>query len=264
MKNGNLKVQALIVVMTLLMTITVTAEENPAAEGFDAAGSDAKAIEIADAVMAAMGGRKAWDDTRYLTWKFFGRRLHVWDKATGNIRVESEDRNSKKHRVVLMNIHTKEGRVWEEGEEITEAEEAKKGLRGGEGAWINDSYWLLMPYKLKDSGVTLKYLGEKADPEGNECEVLELTFEGVGRTPQNKYNVFVDKASNLVCHWVIWRDKAVDESRSLGPWNNWRKFGKIMLTDDHGERKHTDVAVLDSLPETVFTDPAPFKLEAHH
>lgn len=252
-----------ILIFGMLTAIPTPAEENPAAEGFDAAGSDAKAIEVADDVMAALGGRKAWDDTRFITWKFFGRRLHVWDKHTGNIRVESQDRKTKKNRVVLMNIHSKEGRAWEEGVEITDGEALKKAIRGAEGAWINDSYWLVMPYKLKDSGVTLKYVGEKADPEGNACEILELTFKEVGRTPQNKYNVFVDKASKMVVHWDYWKDKAVDEPRSLGAWNNWSKFGNIMLTEDHGKRKHADVAVFESLPEKVFADPTAFKIEEY-
>ena len=30
----------------------------------------------------------------------------------------------------------------------------------GGNDWINDLYWLVMPFKLKDSGVTLKCLGE--------------------------------------------------------------------------------------------------------
>ena len=248
--------------LILMAVVPIWGDENPAAEGFDAAGSDAKAVEIADAVMAAMGGRKAWDDARYLTWKFFGNRLHVWDKHTGNVRVEWAHRRSGKAHTVLMNINTKKGRAWVDGEE-QEGEALQEILKRGEGALINDAYWLVMPYKLKDSGVTLKHLGTRVDPEGNECEVLELTFSEVGRTPQNKYHVFVDKASNLVLHWDYWKDKAVDEPRSLGPWNNWRKFGGILLTDDHGRRKHTDVAVLESLTENVFTDPRPFKLEDH-
>ena len=35
--------------------LCVAAEENPAAEGFDAAGSDVRAVEIADEVMEALG-----------------------------------------------------------------------------------------------------------------------------------------------------------------------------------------------------------------
>lgn len=236
---------------------------NPPAEGFDAAGSDARAVEIADEVMTALGGRAAWDRTRYLTWRFFGRRLHVWDKHTGNIRVEWKDRRSEKPYVALMNLHSKKGRAWEEGVEVTETEALDAALRRAEGAWINDAYWLVMPYKLKDSGVTLKYLGERADEAGALCEVLELTFKEVGRTPQNKYHVFVDKTSRLVTHWDYWKDKSIDESRSLGPWQKWRTFGEIMLTDDHGGRKHTDVAVLSRLPASVFTDPTPFVLSEH-
>ncbi len=78
-----------------------------------------------------------------------------------------------------------------------------------------------MPYKLKDSGLTLKHLGEKTDSDGRDCEVLELTFGEVGRTPQNKYHVYLDKASRWVVCWDYWRDRAVDEPRSLGPWNHW-------------------------------------------
>ena len=57
-----------------------TKEVNPAAEGFNQTNSDAQAIAIADEVMLAMGGREAWDNTRYLCWKFFGRDELIWDK----------------------------------------------------------------------------------------------------------------------------------------------------------------------------------------
>ena len=48
-----------------------------------AAQSDEKAVAVADEVMEALGGQSAWDNTRCLTWSFFGRRTHVWDKFTG-------------------------------------------------------------------------------------------------------------------------------------------------------------------------------------
>ncbi len=62
-----------------LLITTAHAEDNAPAEGFNAADSDTKAIAIAiaDEVMSTMGGRKNWDDTRYITWRFFGFRLHV-------------------------------------------------------------------------------------------------------------------------------------------------------------------------------------------
>lgn len=65
-----------------------TANPNPPAQGFNAAASDARAINIADSVMLAMGGRRAWDNTRLLQWEFFGRRTLLWDKSTGDVRIE--------------------------------------------------------------------------------------------------------------------------------------------------------------------------------
>ncbi len=53
------------------------AEENPPMEGFNLEASDAKAIEIADAVMQSMGGRANWDQARYLSWGF-GKDDQLW------------------------------------------------------------------------------------------------------------------------------------------------------------------------------------------
>ena len=64
---------------------------NPAAPGFNAAGSDSVAIQIADQVMYAQGGRKAWDKSRYFYWNFFGRRSLLWDKNGGKVRIEIPD-----------------------------------------------------------------------------------------------------------------------------------------------------------------------------
>lgn len=235
------------------------AAEYPAAEGFDRAGSDAEAIEIADAVMGKMGGWQNWDQTRYLTWRFFGRRLHVWDKWTGDLRHEDGDR------LILMNLGTKEGRVWLGGAEETNVDSVKKYVNQGYRRWINDSYWLVMPYKLKDSGVTLKYGGEDETQDGRPAHKLTLTFADVGISPQNKYDVWVDKEHNLVTEWAFYRKASDAEPRFRNPWTNWTKHGNILLSDGRGrrgERKHSDIAVFDALPASVFESPDPVDLMA--
>ena len=250
-------------ILSLLLTVCLTAtttfaakDPNPAQVGFNTAESDAKAIAIADATMAAMGGRKAWDNTRHLTWRFFGNRLHVWDKYTGDHRYENKDVT------VLSNLNTGVGRAWQAGVEVTDADAVAKLISQAKGAWINDSYWLVMPYKLKDSGVTLKYVGVQNDATGAPCDVLQLTFQAVGRTPDNKYHVFVNQQTSLVSEWTYWKDYNVDESRSLGPWTNWQRHGKILLADGHGDKAHTDIAVFQTLPASAYTDPAPLDLSA--
>lgn len=62
---------------------------NPPAEGFNEANSDPYAITLADEVMEAMGGRKAWDNTRIIQWTFFGSRTLTWDKWEKRARIES-------------------------------------------------------------------------------------------------------------------------------------------------------------------------------
>ncbi|MEM8908127.1 MAG: hypothetical protein AAGD05_09805, partial [Bacteroidota bacterium] len=88
---------------------------NPAATGFNVTESDPQAIRIADEVMQAMGGRRNWDRTRYLTWNFFGARQLTWDKQKGRVRIVSE----KDDYTVLMNIFTDEGKVKKEDEVLT-------------------------------------------------------------------------------------------------------------------------------------------------
>jgi len=211
--------------------------------------------------MDAMGGWENWDKTRCVTWKFFGRRMHVWDKWTGNLRYEQGELT------VLMNINTKEGKVYHKGVVESQPDSIDKYLKRGYRSWINDSYWLVMPYKLKDSGVTLKY-GEGELMDGRPTHVLTLTFEGVGVTPQNMYHVYVDKETNMVAEWAFFGKAEDPEPRFRSPWENWTKHGKIMIADGHGTgrggepRKHTDIAVFDSLPASVFESPEPVDMMA--
>jgi hypothetical protein len=240
-----------------LLATPAAGGDNPAAEGFDVAGSDPEAIQIADEVMQAMGGREAWDATRYVTWNFFDRRRHLWDKHTGDIRVEGITRDSEKAFVVLMNIHTGSGRAWLEGEEVTDPEVLAEMLDYGEAVWINDGYWMFMPYKLKDSGVTLSYVGEGTMLDGSGAHVLQLTFEGVGRTPENKYLVYVGLDSGLVEQWDFFAEATDAEPRFQNPWSNWQRYGRILLSDSRGDGGHTDIAVFSEVRPTIFTDPAP-------
>lgn len=243
-------------------------DPDPPAEGFNADESDVAAIALADLTMKAMGGRQAWDQTRYIAWNFFGSRRHIWDKHTGNVRIEFTDRESGDPIILLMNINTIEGRVWRNGDEVADAEALTKMLKRGQGAWINDGYWLLMPYKLKDPGVTLNYLGEKMMEDGRPAEVVQLTFTDVGNTPQNKYQVYIAKDTQLVEQWDFFSNADDAEPRFKIPWRDWKRHGRIMLSGDRGEMRGrpaelTDIAVFDELPESVFTNTDPVDLSQY-
>lgn len=226
-------------------------EVNPAAEGFDLANSDPAAVELADSVMAAMGGRKNWDNTRFISWNFFGNRNLVWDKEKGRVRIES----LKDSITYLVNLNTLEGKVRVKGQDLPESDSLKKMLNRGKSIWINDSYWLVMPFKLKDTGLTIKYMGEDTLINGAKCNVMQLTFNKVGDTPQNKYHIYVDLADNLVKQWAYYSEANQDSANFMRPWDNYNRYGKILLSADRSDGGGPkNVKVDETLPDNVFTE----------
>jgi hypothetical protein len=223
---------------------------NPPSPGFDIAHSDPAAVELADSIMKAMGGRRNWEQTRFISWNF-GKRKLVWNKKEGDVRIESEPDSI----IYLVNINDLKGRVRVKGQELTEPDSLQKMLTRGKSIWINDSYWLFMPFKLKDTGVTLRYLGEDTISAEVNSNVLELTFDNVGDTPENKYHVYVDLKDNLVKQWAFYRDASQDTPSWVLPWDNYKKYGNILLSADRtGGRGPREVRVDDKLPEKIFKE----------
>jgi len=219
--------------------------------GFDATSSDQKAIEIVDKVMVAVGGQKNWNETRFIVWDFFGSRKLYWDKMTGNVRIVS----LKDNFIVLVNIHNMTGKVEKNGKEITNPDTLQKFLTIGKSMWINDSYWLVMPFKMKDPGVNLKYMRQDTTSEGKVADVIQLTFDSVGETPENKYEVYVDTETNLVAEWAYFKNSKDEKPEFRNPWRHYKQYGKILLSFDRGNGRFlTDIEVLDEMPTELFTD----------
>jgi hypothetical protein len=223
--------------------------QNPHAEGFDIVNSDAKAIELADEVMQAMGGRDNWDKTRYISWVFLGKRKLFWDKWTGDVKVKSLDKDIQ----IIVNLNTGTGKVWKDSLELTHPDSLAKYLDLGKKLWVNDSYWLVMPYKLKDSGVTLKYLKEDKNKDGNNSDVIELTFKQIGYTPNNKYNIWIDKKSKLVNQWAFYREASDTTALFVDTWTNYQKYGNVLLSSLRGDKQLTEIEVLEKVPDDWFS-----------
>ncbi len=224
---------------------------NPPAEGFNLAESDPAAVELADSIMVAIGGRKNWDDTRYISWNFFGRRNLVWDKKMDRVRIES----IRDSIIYLLNLNTMEGKVSVKGQELSIPDSLTKMLKRAKSIWINDSYWLVMPFKLKDSGVTLKYMGEDTVVNNQLYNILQLTFENVGDTPQNKYDLYVDVKENLIRYWSFYGDAKQDSASWTRPWDNYQRYGNILLSADRSDGGGPkNVRVDAQLPESLFSE----------
>ena len=214
--------------------------------------SDPQAIEIADNVMLAMGGRKAWDDLQYISWNFFGSRDLIWDKKNGRVRIDFPAQKT----CYLINVYDNTGMVFIDGLPIDEPDSLNKMVIQGKNIWINDSYWLVMPFKLKDTGVTLSYVREDTLPDGHIADVLGLTFNEVGVTPDNKYEVYVDKTDSLVKQWAYFQRYTQDSASAIWPWDNYQQYGDLLFSADRSDNRGPgNVQVFAELPDAVFNDP---------
>ena len=221
--------------------------------------SDARATKIADAVMETLGGRAAWERTRYVTFNV-GQRRYLWDRSTGLLRLERPGPRSGKPYVIVLNVDSGAGRAWRAGQEVVEPSELNPMLDAGRREWINDSPWLLMPYRLQDHGVMLHVLGEGQTQEGRAADVLEVTFTIASAAPQPKYHLWVARESGLIEQWSGYAERGSEEPAWTCPWKDWKRYGSLMLCGDHGElggqpMELTDIAVPDSVPASVFESP---------
>lgn len=245
-----------VLILSFIFSISIFAQKkgkNLPAEGFNLKDSDTKAIILADEVMNAIGGRKAWDKTRYISWKFFTYRKLTWDRYTGDVRIHDLKSDTK----ILMNVNTGVGKVMRKGEILSDtSQDCKKALERGKKILINDSYWLIMPMKLKDSGVTLKYIGEEKNKEGKASDVIQLTFANVGVTPENKYWVYIDKETKLVNQWSFFR-KATDEKPEFSNvWSDYATYGKILLSSNRGRDEGImgEIEIFKKIDKKVFSE----------
>ena len=215
------------------------------------------AVQIADRVMSHMGGQVVWEQTRYLSWTIFGQD-HVWDKWTGKFRWQADST------IVLIDLHSREGRAFVHEKEVTSADEL---LVSAHRAWVNAGYWLLMPYKLKDPGVILDYKGEQPLFNGRMAHVLTLQFDKVGLTPNNGYDVYVDQETHLIQQWSYYADADADTPNFTRTWEGYKNYGGILLADTRAEvgnesnvQRFLNLSVYLELPDAVFEDPGRISL----
>ena len=254
----------MVLLLASVILFSIPGCDGPESEPDPADTSREKARVIAEEVMEAMGGREHWHATRYIRFSFFGFRTHYWDRHTGRYRVSWTDRESGLSHVILMNLNTGEGRAFTDGEEVTDPESLGRFLERARGAWINDTYWLLMPYKLLDPGVDLAYAGEE-EVDGTVYDKLHLSFNEVGNTPGDEYWAYINRETRLMDKWVYLlqlREGQDERSRGEWKWNGWSRYGDILLSAerermDGQRRSHEDLAVFDHVDGLVFSSPEP-------
>lgn len=220
------------------------------------------ATAVAKAMITAMGGQDNWNKAHYIRYDFrvlagdkvLVSRAHLWDKQTGKYRLEGTTKDGQSQ-VVLFSTANQQGTAYVNEKRI-DGREAADAVKQAYASFINDMYWLAMPWKWLDAGVRLKYEGKK-NANGKEYEIVQLTFDHVGLTPGDRYEAYVSPASHLMEHWEY-----TLQTGNKGSWD-WEytttagvKLAKNHTSKDGKSISMGDVRILDKVADEYFADPA--------
>lgn len=200
-----------VIVISLLASVAAMRGADEAATNMPPAAVD---------MWKAMGGDN-WSKVKEIDFNFVveqdGKALftaqHKWNVAAGTDNVKWTDKEGKAHDVTA-NL-TKPA---------TEGHEKTAYAR-----WVNDSYWLLAPLKLKDKGVKVEAGGPK-DLNGASVETINLSFDNVGLTPTDKYVMYIDPQTKMPKAW----DYIPATGNGMqATWEKFQDFNGLKLATEH-------------------------------
>ena len=232
-----------------------SSSEYPAAEGFNEKGSDKKAIEIVDRMMEKMGGFEAWEKARYIGWTYFGQ-YNIWDKKEGLFRHEKGS-----NIVSIMNLSKRAGKVYINGAPVTDSVRMYGHLSTAYTHFVANSYFLCLPYKMKDPGVTLLYRGEGQTMDGKAADIVRMIFNEVGISPENMHDVWIDKETGLPSQWGFYATRSDKTPAFVRKWADYKDYNGVKLASNRNSYNDTlslsHITVTDFVPKDLFLSPKP-------
>lgn len=227
---------------------------------------ETRADSVAYRIAEASGGLEAWNALPVLRFDFGigrddGRRIagrHYWDKSQNRYRVEWPGGGDSTY-VAIFSDWPEAAETYLNGEPL-DGDAATAALETARSRTINDTYWLLAPFKLFDAGVIRTYVADSSDAT---TEVIQLSFDGVGLTPGDRYWLAADRETGQLQRWTF----ALQDNPTARSfvWTAYTQLdgpgGPVLLS---ARKQNPQVAILtDQLraPETpdesLFTDPQP-------
>lgn len=179
-------------------------------------------------VWDAVGGKSTFERSRYLQFDFAVERdgksgtprKHLWDRYTGSYRLETQSSAGSKN-VVLFNVNDKKGTAYVDGVQQSNAE-TEEAIKKAYAAFINDTYWLMVPLKLQDEGVNTT-LEANEEVKGITCNVIHLNFDKVGLTPGDQYWLYINQKTGEIIRWKFLLQNQTTES--VFDWSPYQDLG---------------------------------------
>jgi hypothetical protein len=235
-----------------LVLLTGCAARGPVAppKQFDPSGSDPQALAVVDGMVQAMGGWQAWDDVAQLRWELVVDRggitlkdvMHAWDRVEGRHTMEEYYKDQLV--VVMQSV----AQPWQGyvtvGLRKANADQSDPLLAEADNRFLADSYTLIAPFKLRDPGVHVHYVGAEPDPQDPTVmdDVIHVTFDPhTGETPQDEYWYRVSQKTHLVSRWEYILQGQIENNdtgaaipHTAADWGQWQQVGSLYLSLKRG------------------------------
>ena len=136
--------------------------------------------------------KAAWDQTRFVSWKFISGTSYLWDKDRKAVVVEWGDNK------VLLYTPDRTGLAYVGGQLVTDIATRQKLLDKAWSQFANDSFWLCAPMKAFDPGTRREIATNNAGEEG-----LLVHYTSGGVTPGDSYLWLLDDSGKPKA-WQMW------------------------------------------------------------
>ncbi len=202
----------LLLIILLLGFISYMIINEPAPSGTQGE----QAEMIADDMLEAIN-KKGYDSLKYIEFTFKGIHSYQWNKEMNNVTVSWEENE------VFLDLNVSP-------EEYTLLEfKAYK-------YFINDSFWLVAPFKIRDPGVV------RSSIDMVEGQGLLVTYTSGGVTPGDSYLWILDDNS-VPMAWKLWTSN-VPIGGVRFTWDNWVEKNGVLFSTLH-ESMILDLPITD-------------------
>ncbi len=169
-----------------------------------------EAESLADRMLLAVN-KSAFDTLQFISWTYPGGHNYQWDREAGHVIVAWDDYE------VDLDLTTLKGEITENGTTIESDEISRRAYE----FFINDSFWLVAPFKIRDPGTTRKLV------RTDNGDALLVTYNEGGVTPGDSYLWILDE-NGLPKSWKFWVQIIPVGGIEFG-WTDWNEYNGAWL-----------------------------------
>ncbi len=208
-------------------------QAEPRKRRFDPTLSHPRAVKLANKVIKNANARRFFKDVRFLSFRFILKssagtsieNRHEWNLQDGDYKVSWQEGDSSEY-LVYFNFRTKERRCFHNSRVISDSSTAGRVYGRAYATFVRDSWWLLMPFKLKDPGTILHFLDARSI-DGQDYDIVRMTFNRVGLTPENMYDLYINRETSRIDRIDYYRDSLTAPVTFY--WSDWQEIGGYLF-----------------------------------